>query len=260
MKSSIMKIKTYLTTESYNEEESTQDSIFVYIDVLRASTTVCTALYAGAKEVIPIESMDKAIDLHQKLSKETSILAGERKDIKPIGFALGNSPAEFTAAIVKNKTIVLTTTNGTKAFQKGKNSNHRIVASFVNLSIVASNIQKILDEENIKFCNIICSGNNGCFSFEDTLCAGSIIQRLTGEIPGIKMNDSTIASKDIYSLYKDRLSIFIKSCEHSKVLIDLGLENDINEAVTIDKYLVLPEITDNSIKLTAVNLLEGDNK
>jgi len=254
-----MEIRTYLTTESYSEEESVQDSIFIYIDVLRASTTVCAALYAGAKEVIPVESMDKAIELHQNLSKETSILAGERDGIKPLGFLLGNSPAEFTADIVKDKTIVLTTTNGTKAFQKAKNGKHRIVASFVNLSIVVSNVRKILDEEEIKFCNIICAGNNGCFSFEDCLCAGAIITRLSASIQDLTMNDGAIASKDIYGLHKENLNGFIKSCEHSKVLTDLGLENDINEAITIDKYPVLPKISGNGIKLSAVNLLEGDN-
>ena len=88
-----MKIRTYLISEAYNNEEGNNpDSIYIYIDVLRASTSVCAALYAGAKEVIPVESMDKAIHIHQNLSKETRVLAGERDGIKPLGFILGNSP------------------------------------------------------------------------------------------------------------------------------------------------------------------------
>jgi len=255
-----MKIRTYFITESYKEEESTEDSIFIYIDVLRASTTVCAALYAGAKEIIPVATMDKAIAIHQNLSKETSILAGERNGNKPLGFVLGNSPGEFLAQSVKDKTIVLTTTNGTNAFQKAKSAKHRIIASFVNLNIVVSNILKIAEEENSKYCNIICSGNNSRFSFEDSLCAGAIIDKVANAIDSVNFDDASLVSREMYNTYKEHLSHFIKTCEHAKVLIDLGFEKDIDDAVSIDKYPVLPTISGNSIKLSAVNLLEGNNK
>lgn len=245
--SSIMKIKTYLTPNLNDELESKPDSIFIYIDVLRASTSVCSALFSGAKEIIPAESMEKALTIYKNLSSETSILSGERNGIKPLGFLLGNSPSEFSPALVKDKSIVLTTTNGTIAFNLGKKANFRVLASFTNLTTVVDYIYNIAINEKIYHCNIVCAGNEGHFAYEDSLCAGAIINQLNNKLQDLELNDSSRLSSEIYNLHKSDLLNFIKSTDHAKILIEKGFENDIDDSLNLDKYPVLPIIKGNNI-------------
>lgn len=253
-----MKIKTYLTLNLQDELESKPDSIFVYIDVLRASTSVCAALHSGAKEIIPVATMEKALTIYKNLSEETRVLSGERKGIKPLGFLLGNSPAEFSSDIVKGKSIVLTTTNGTKAFNKGKKSNYRVVASFANLTATVEYIYNVAINEKIYHCNIICAGNEGDFSYEDALCTGAVIDKLNSLMQDLELNDASRLSLEIYNLHKDNLIDFVKTTEHAKDLIEIGFEKDIDDSLTIDKYPVLPLIKGNDIK--SADLTSGKEK
>ncbi len=256
---SIMRVKTYLIADLVNDENSVPDSLVIYIDVLRASTTVCAALFNGAKEIIPVDSMDKAITIHKNLSDDISILAGERQGVMPLGFHLGNSPGEYTEDKVKGMTIVFTTTNGTRAFNKFKKSRFRFLASFVNLQTVVDSISAITDKEKIYECRIVCAGNNGDFSFEDALCAGAVLHLLSKKELDLEMNDSSVLSMQIYDKHKNDLLNFIKTCEHPGLLMDLGFDNDVNIAFTFNKYPVLPVLTANGIKKANDNFPEGDN-
>jgi 2-phosphosulfolactate phosphatase len=252
-----MRVKTYLIADLIDDENSSDDSLSIYIDVLRASTTVCAALYNGAKEVIPVDSMDKAIIIHKNLSDDISVLAGERKGKKPLGFHFGNSPGEFTENEIKDKTIVLTTSNGTKAFNKLRKSRVRFLASFVNLDIIVKTINKIVNKEKIYECNIICAGNDGDFSFEDTICAGAILYYLNQNGIELELNDSSVLAIEIFDKHKNNLLDFIKEREHPKLLMDLGFENDIDEAFSMNKYPVLPVLSANSIRRGNDNFTGG---
>jgi len=253
-----MKIKTYLTPKMINNLESKSDSIFVYIDVLRASTSVCSALYFGAREVIPVETMEKALDIYKNLSSDIRLLAGERNGEKPMGFNLGNSPVEFNEDIVKDKSIILTTTNGTIAFNLGKKAKFRVIASFTNLSLVVSYIYNVAIKDKIYHCNIICAGNQGHFAYEDSLCAGAIIDKLNTLMNDIELNDASRLSMEIYNLHNNDLLHFVKSTEHAKILIEKGFEKDIDDAFTFDKFPVLPLIEGNNIKTANLDILQDD--
>src|SRR5437867_10138631 len=109
-----MRIDVFVTPLGLNAGDLTGRGVVV-IDVLRATTTVITALANGAKAVIPAATSEEAVRLASNLEKDGVVLAGERKSVKIEGFALGNSPREMTAAAVGGKTIVLSTTNGTPA-------------------------------------------------------------------------------------------------------------------------------------------------
>src|SRR3990172_2597990 len=118
----------------------------VVIDVLRASSTLITALSNGAREVIPVGTVDFAVKVSGGMFGGQTLLGGERNTKKIEGFALGNSPLEYTSEIVHGKTIVHYTTNGSKAIVKAKFSENLFIASFLNLAAIASHLVKIRSE------------------------------------------------------------------------------------------------------------------
>ncbi|KUK34943.1 MAG: Phosphosulfolactate phosphohydrolase-like protein, partial [Caldanaerobacter subterraneus] len=112
-----MFLQTFETYNSFNERELKNKNVVV-IDTLRATSVITTALYNGAKEIIPVSEVEEAIELVKSLDKTTYLLGGERNSTKIEGFDLSNSPLEYTREKVENKTIIFTTTNGTKALKK----------------------------------------------------------------------------------------------------------------------------------------------
>lgn len=245
-----LKIDAYLTPYFPETENLFEDTAVIMIDVLRASTTVCAALHNGAKEIIPSDSLDKAVKIYSSLSKEARFIGGERNGLKPAGFDAGNSPSEFTEQNVANKTVIVTTTNGTKTFLKAKNAKHKIVAGFVNISPVLDYIEKLVREETEKDFKLIilCSGTDGRFSYEDTLCAGAIIEELGVSFPDTVCSDTASAAKNLFNLHSNDLIDFLKTCEHALYLKEIGFEQDIDEALTPDLYPVLPIVQGSSIK------------
>lgn len=240
-----MKIDTFILPFFNEKEEHFVNSVVVFIDVLRATSTICAALYHGAREIIPVETMEKALALHLGLSKDTRYLAGERNGLKPNGFDSGNSPLEFTPEKIKNKSIVMTTTNGTSIINKIKNAKFRIIGSFVNLSNV---IEFIIEQKEAENIDLICAGNNGRFSYEDALCAGAIIDGLTN-VSDSELTDSSVACNNLYNLNKYNLRNFVAKTEHASYLSRIGFSSDIDDALSVNKYPVLPIFSGSSFKL-----------
>lgn len=228
------------------------DSIVLMIDVLRASTTIAAAIYNGAKEVIPCDTLDKAVKVYSSLSKEMRFLGGERNGLKPSGFDAGNSPSEFIPDNVRGKSVILSTSNGTKTFLKAKLARKRLIASFVNHNIVRdflfSQISESKNENNNLKIYMLCSGTNGRLSLEDILCAGSYIQELSTHFKFEKLSDSAEIAKNLYNLHRKELKEVLIKSEHSKRLIDLGFANDVEIAFTLNTYPILPEFCGSSIK------------
>ena len=131
-----MNIDAFFTSFFPERDNLFDGALVVMIDVLRASSTICASLYNGAKEVIPVENTDKAVHIYSSLSKEIRFLGGERGGVKLKGFDAGNSPLDYKEELVKGKSVVLTTTNGTVIFQKAKKALYRIIGGFVNLTMV----------------------------------------------------------------------------------------------------------------------------
>jgi 2-phosphosulfolactate phosphatase len=210
------------------------NSIVVIIDVLRATSTIATALHNGAKCVIPVDSVAKCIELGKQID---SITAGERDGKIAEGLKHGNSPFEYPKEFVAGKTLVLTTTNGTKLLHMAldKGAGNIITGSFPNLSSV---------------CNYLLSQNRnvilGCAAWkdkvniEDTLFAGAVINRIKNNF-SINCDSSQIA-ETIYENAKDDLFGFIKqkNASHYQRLNDYGLEKDIRYCLTPDLANVLP--------------------
>lgn len=165
------------------------DRTVVVIDVLRATSTILVALVNGARSVLPVAGVDEAVRKADELGRDAVVLCGER-DTQPIkGFALGNSPLEFTAERVSGKALVMTTTNGTGAILASAAASHCYIGALLNVDAVA---RRLVEEGNDTL--LLCAGREGTFALEDAVCAGRIARRMRELGVTLHGNDALRAS------------------------------------------------------------------
>ena len=215
------------------------NSIVVIIDVFRATSTIATALYNGAEKVIPVASVEDCIALGNKLQ---AITAGERDGKIIPGLQYGNSPAEYPRSFIEGKTLVLTTTNGTKLLHMAldNGADEVITGSFPNLSAVCNHLLQ-------KNKNVIlgCSAWKDRFNLEDTLFAGAVISQLKEHFT--IHCDSSLMAEDMYNLHKNDIQSFIQKTTHWHRLSSYGLEKDLFYCVTENVANVLPLYKDGAL-------------
>lgn len=211
-----------------------RDCIVVVIDVLRATSTIATALYNGAKEVIPVDSVEKCIRLGRSMA---CITAGERDGQVAEGLQYGNSSFEYPTEFIKGKILVLTTTNGTKLLHMAlaKGATEIITGSFLNFSAVCDHLIKM--KRNVI---LACAGWKDKVNIEDTLFAGAVISRIK-EYFEINCDASQIATC-LYEQANNDLYEFMKTnnASHYHRLMNFGLERDIRHCLTPDIANILP--------------------
>ncbi|MCX6827069.1 MAG: 2-phosphosulfolactate phosphatase [candidate division Zixibacteria bacterium] len=226
-----------------NIESQLSDKTLVVIDILRASTTICQALKSGARAVIPVMEPGEAAEMRTKIGIETTVLGGERNGLKIEGFDLGNSPLEYTEEKVKGKTIILTTSNGTRVYNRTAASKLILTGALVNISRVVKRTAQAGND-----IVIICAGQNGDFSIEDTLCGGMLLHRLaTDEKTEMELNDAASLALLLYRSNSRTLKQTISRGEHGRYLTKLGFEADVNMATETDSMPVLPILKDSRI-------------
>ncbi|MCK9426414.1 MAG: 2-phosphosulfolactate phosphatase [Ignavibacteriaceae bacterium] len=216
----------------------------VVVDVLRATTTIITALMNGAKEIVPVGSVEFAMKASSNMFGGQTLICGERNAKKIDGFNLGNSPLEFTSEVIGGKTLVFFTTNGTKAIVKAKYSDEVIIASFLNLSAVAKYLVKL----NKSF-EILCAGRNSSFCLEDTVFAGKLISEISSLLQGIELSDSGLASVSIAKTFGKNLKKMFAESEHGKFLIENGFEEDLKYCARVNITGDIPVYSSNIIKI-----------
>jgi len=134
-------LDVFFSSQSFQEEEL-RKKVVVVIDVLRASSTIITALMNEAKGIIPVEDMGEASRISQSVDSDNLLLCGEKDGIKIQGYNLGNSPFEYSPEVVKNKTLIFNTTNGTKAIKKAVGSAELYIGTFLNLSTIVNTLSR----------------------------------------------------------------------------------------------------------------------
>jgi 2-phosphosulfolactate phosphatase len=229
------------------DELELRDKIIVAIDVLRASTTITYAMRSGAREIIPVASVDMAMKIVGNLHSTSTILCGERGGKRVDGFKLGNSPSEYTPEAVEGKALIITTTNGAVALTKAKHARLCFVSSFVNISATVSAIQEISGIEN-ETIHILCSGRDEEFSLEDATCAGMLITKLSAAIPGVKYTDSARAALSVYAQFGTDIAKTLRESDHGQILTKLGFADDIKIASEIDSVPLVPVLERDAIK------------
>ncbi len=218
--------------------------IIVIIDVLRASSTIITALANGASEIIPTPSVKKAKQMKER--NPEYILAGERKGLEPKGFDLGNSPGEFTRKKIYGRAIILTTTDGTKAFEIAKESARPVlVGGFLNAEAVGKKLSELAYRNNCGVSLIAC-GKKGKLSIEDFICAGRILEVMAVE--ELALADSALAALVASEGTGEKIVKLVRSSEHGKYLERIGLTKDVEFCLRINRYNDVPIFADGRIR------------
>lgn len=216
----------------------------VVIDVLRASSTIITALSNGAKEVVPVGTVEFAVKVSGGIFGGQTLLGGERNTKKIEGFALGNSPSEYTKEIVSGKSIVFYSTNGSRAIVKAKYSANLFVCSFNNLKTVAKHI-KMLDQDVI----ILCAGNNNLFSLEDSVCAGMLVSELIAGNKTIELTDASTGALTLFKSFGKNIFKMLSETDHGQLLINNSFEEDLKACAELDSTDVIPFYSGNTLKV-----------
>lgn len=230
------------------EELYFSDKTVVVIDVLRATTTIVTALENGAKEIIPVHSIEFAMKASSSMFGGQTLIGGERNTKKIDGFNLGNSPLEYTNEKIAGKSLILFTTNGSKAIVKTKYSKATLIGSFLNVQSIAEHLVN-LNEEAVE---IVCSGANGLFCIEDTVCAGLIVREICKMKPDVVLTDGARAAIDLSGLVMNDIYKMLVNSDHGKLLIANGFEKDITYCSRLNVSTIVPEYSTNIIKVRQV--------
>lgn len=212
----------------------------VVIDVLRATTTIATALDAGAEAVQAFSDIDELIRQSNSWLPEKRLLAGERGGKKVDGFDLGNSPLDCTPNLVKGKRLFLTTTNGTRALQRVAQAPTVITAAQINRQAAVNYLMNHQPET----VWMVGSGWEGSYSLEDTACAGAIAQLMiqqTDVAPTeIIGNDEVIGAVALYAQWQDNLLNMFRQCSHGQRLLKLNCNEDLKYCSQTDFINILP--------------------
>ena len=232
-------------TPSQAKPSDTTGRLVVIVDVLRASTTVATALGNGAKTVMPLEGADEVISRSKEFHRSAVILAGEQKMLPITSFDLGNSPQDFTRKAVEGKTILITTTNGTRALLGVQGARDIVIASYVNFTAVLA-MMKVAASSNTDIA-IICAGEDGGFTLEDAACAGRYVRALPKRAESMHLNDAASASVLIEKKYGENIAKLFKESTHGQALQEAGFGDDLAAAAKVDAYPVVPIYQDRQI-------------
>jgi 2-phosphosulfolactate phosphatase len=220
--------------------------VIVVIDVLRASTSIATALANGARAIIPVDSTEDVVTRAKAFARSEVKLAGERQ-MRPVpGFDLGNSPREFTREVVEGKTVLLSTTNGTAAIAALQGAPRDVViGSYVNFSAVSAMLRAAL--RGGADIAIICAGRDRQFSLEDAACAGRFAHHAMRRRSDVTVNDAAFASMLIDRRYSDNLMRLFSASAHGRALSEAGYGDDLADCAAIDSYPVIPIYQDRQI-------------
>lgn len=233
-------IEVCFSPKLFPEIITKENFIVVLVDILRATTTICTAFENGAESIVPVESIEEA-----KIMKEQGYLVASEQDGKKLDFAdFGNSAFSFTRESIGGKTIVYCTTNGTRALEMAKHSAQIVIGAYINITALT----KWLVEKD-KNVVILCSGWKNKFCLEDSLFAGTLADRLLATGKFSSSCDSALAAIDLWKIAKPDILTYIQKAAHRNRLKKLGLDDVIPYSFTFDQTSVVPVFDGEEIRI-----------
>jgi len=237
-------------------ESDLAGSVVVIVDLLRASTTICQALSAGAKCVVPSVEVDETFakasaHVQQNGNRSEILLGGERGGERIEGFDLGNSPTDYTADQVFGRTVLFTTTNGTKALAHARLAERVLIGAAVNRKAI---VEEIAAAERI---NILCAGTGGKVTREDILAAGAIASQLEGDrnewadAACREWQELLTTARALDRTPSEQFAVELQNTLGGKNLLALGFDDDLPHCAQLDTLNVVPELdrTTGQIKL-----------
>ena len=242
-----MKVDVIISADDIREEKI-KNKVVVVIDVLRATSVMLTALNNGCKGIIPVKEIEEAVSI-AKNDRSSFILGGERKGLKIDGFDFSNSPLEYVKDIVKDKTVVMTTSNGTKAIKNSESAKRIFIGALINGRSVAKKIIEL--NEDVVFVN---AGTNGEFSMDDFITSGYMISCMKEEINKnnsknkLEFTDIAKTSAYIYNSNPDIIG-FVKEALHYNRMIELKYYKDLEYCLSKDRTTIVPEYNNGIISV-----------
>lgn len=234
-----MIVHTFATPGSVVDPAHTVQGCFtVVLDVLRATSTIITALSRGARAVIPVADIPDAIALTRTLDRGAVLLCGERQGVRISGFDLGNSPLEYTSERVAGRTLVMTTTNGTRAIVAARDAEEIVIGGILN----AASVARMARLSGLPV-TLLMAGTQGRFSLEDALGAGAIIDALHGAQP----DDLGHVCHRLFRENRVDLKGALEVCTHYHRLLELGFAEDIAWCMKRDTLDTVPRFEKDHI-------------
>lgn len=220
------------------------DRTIVVIDVLRATSVMVYAMAHGAKEIVPVKTVEEAFQLAKTFTRNTTLLGGERESNRIEGFDLGNSPGEYTSEKVAGKRLILTTTNGTRAFHSVSSAAEILVGSFFNVTATA---HRCLEGERDLL--LFPSGDEGNFSLEDTVCGGMVIDRIVKKVKKpVTLTDTSHSAHILFQRFQANLVEAFYLSSHGKDLVDRGHGEDLPYCAQVDITNMVPAFKEGVIR------------
>lgn len=215
--------------------------IVVVIDVLRATSAMVAAFEHGVDRIIPVANIEEA---RQYIGRDGYIAAAERNGEVVQGFAYGNSPLAYVGQDLKGKTIVMTTTNGTKAINLAKDARQLVIGAFLNLTALSDWLVK--QNDNIL---LLCSGWKDKFNLEDSVFAGAVMERLLDSGKFGVEEDSSIAAKFMYMSARENYMSILKAAPRRRRIEQLQMLPDVKYCLTPDQSTCIPVLQDGELVL-----------
>jgi len=242
-----MKLSVYFTAQGLTQGDVAERPVLV-IDVLRTTTTIVTALANGAKAVLPAETAADAIQLVNNLKRDDILLTGEQGYHLIEGFHCGNSPLEMTPEVVKDMTLVMATTNGSRALVAAQHGGPVFVGAVINFSAVAAAARAAFEEAGELI--ILCAGRERRFALEDAYVAGRFARKiLPRRTSGVEIDDAAIAALQLVRRYGEKWKTAINDSMAARCLKELGMARDVVVATDVDKFDIVPHYAERQVKV-----------
>lgn len=235
-----MNVRFFATLEQA-ERDVLSGAAVVVIDVLRASTTIIAAIESGAERIIPIADVETASRLVRPSERDKKLLAGERKSCPVPGFDLCNSPGDFTPERVRGKTIVFTTTNGTRAIAAASKASRVLICALTNVHAVAASLA---GEAEVV---VLCCGSEGSIAAEDLFCGGILLADLGDAVALDSLNDAARLARLTAEQFAHESEAFVRATDHARRLLALGLEGDVVFSSRVGASATVPVLREGAI-------------
>ena len=230
-----MRVQIYFSPTDLAAVQSNPDDIYIVIDVVRATTTLSVLFERHIERVFAANTLEQAQNAAQK--HPSRLLAGERHALPLPGFDYGNSPAQFAELDLRGHELILTTTNGTRAFHACPSESIRLAGCFYNAYAVTSYALKIAEEHGSNVV-IVCAAESNYFALDDATCAGYLAMELQRQYPSITISDDVYAGMALYHSYAPPKLADVANSARS--IRNAGLERDLEFCMKIDGGKAIP--------------------
>jgi 2-phosphosulfolactate phosphatase len=193
-------LSVYFTPSAIVVDEHSANDIYIIIDVIRATTSMAVMFDQGAARVLVAGTIEEAQEAARKVPGR--LLCGERNVQKIPGFDYGNSPVEYAQVDLGGRELIMTTTNGTRAFYACPEQAAQLAGSMYNAEAVVARALQLAQAQHSNTINLVCSGELNYFALDDTVCAGYLALEARRQYPGIQLWESALAAITLYEAYK----------------------------------------------------------